>query len=199
MWGVSEKCLGTIIPFTRGFSTVSATVILKLCCIASNWQYVWVVPSITRVPALTSKTHWFLCRKSLLITTGVPTSATSVSCVPIVSPQVPGPNSNCTRLKEPTTLPLVHPISPLFSFNGTFTLCDTSSNSEGWTTLTMDPVSSRPITETPLTCNKRCKLPISSRSRSMSALIGLWITSSACSWTSSASASSFPAVCLPEH
>ena len=121
LWGASEKCLGIIIPLTRWFSTVSATVPLKLCGIASNWLHVWVVPLITRACALTSKPHWFLFRKSLPITSGVPTSATSISCVPIVSPPVPSHIGTCTRPGEPTTLPSAHPIFPLFSFNGTFT------------------------------------------------------------------------------
>ena len=60
-------------------------------------------------------------------------------------------------------------------------------------------MSSRSITETPLTCNGGYKCPILSRSRSMSIPIGPWITSAACCWTSAAAVSSFPAMRLIGH
>ena len=53
--GVSIICPGTIIKFIGGISILSATVTPKIWGIASILWQMWVVPSITRVPALTSK------------------------------------------------------------------------------------------------------------------------------------------------
>ena len=58
LWVVSKKCLGTITPLARGFSTVSDTVPLKLRAITANWWHVQIVLFITRACALMSKTHW---------------------------------------------------------------------------------------------------------------------------------------------
>ena len=171
--------------------TVSATVTQKMCGMASIRRHTWVAPFIKSTHALTSSIHWCARRKSTPIITGTSMSATTISCGQSPS-QVPKLKPNDTRPKELVTLPSAKWILPVWPLWGTLTFLEIMATIDGWITLIVDPVSTKPITSTPPIFMGRYKLPVSSDSNSTSSLIGPSTSSAADSLAWVAATAGFP-------
>ena len=83
--------------------------------------------------------------------------------MPITSPSC---KSNCTVPKEAVKLPSAKRSLPVSLFRGISESSDNIANTDGCTTLTVNPVSINPITDTLLTNKGRYKLPVASVSSS---------------------------------
>ena len=182
---------GMIISLIGGMITVSAAVILKTCGIVSIRRQMWVVPSIESTPALMSNVHWCDRKKSTPITAGASISATTISCVQSPS-HVPKLKASGTRPKELVTLPSASRILPVSLLKGTVTSLAILDNTDGWITLIVDPVSTKPITATPPIRMGRYKLPVTSTSSSTSSLDGPHASEAANSGASAAAFTRFP-------
>ena len=94
--------------------------------------------------------------------------------------------------KEPVTLPSAKRSLPVSLLKGISQSSDNLANTDGCTTLIVDPVSINPITYTPLTNKGRYKLPVASVSSSTMSRFGPNISLAADTWASVAARARFP-------
>ena len=173
-WDISPASPGTIISLKPGITTVSAIWILKTCGMLAMYRHTWTSLPTVSLAVPTSKVHWCICRKSTPNTTGDSISATIHSCVHMSLP-VPSWTRNCTVPKDSVSLPSANLILPDRSLKCTSTSDGILANTDGWTTLTVDPVSISATTDTSFILKGKYKHPIVSLSNCTSSLCGPYV------------------------
>ena len=190
-WDDTHVSPGIIISLMGGTLIVSATLTRNTCGITSMERQECTMPPTVRDSSFILKVHWYLRRKSMPITTGSSISATTITFDHMSLP-VPSCQSNCTVPKEPVKLPSAKRSLPVSLFRGISESSDNIANTDGCTTVTVDPVSINPITDTPLTNKGRYKLPVASVSSSTVSWFGPNICLAAGTWASVAATPRFP-------
>ena len=163
-----NRCLARDYHFTHsGYHDRFSHMIRNTSSISFTDRHKCVVSPTVRDSVFILNVHWCFLRKSMPITIGASISATTIMCGQMSLP-VPSCKSNCTVPKDSVALPSAKRSLPLSMLRQISEPCDNLDNTEGCTTLIVDPVSSKPMTDTPLTSKGRYRLPVVSVSSSIS-------------------------------